>query len=187
MLFIAIVATALVLGYGLLFLVFAIAGGEGADSGDSVGTGRGVSVDLHGRDSAEDWVIVLDLDPGLTEGLVSASMFVSANGGLPGLPGVEIKPGPPIEEGEPFLHRDGDGHHSVEWPFEIPADCADGCQLDFPIRITQLGDGPLASFSFSTSVSIRWEDWQAKEKALGIDVPLPARASLEVIGPHEDQ
>jgi hypothetical protein len=160
--------------------------GNGPPSSGSVGT-NGVSIDLQGIDSTEDWEIVVDVDPGMTAGLEATLISVSANGGHPELPLVEITPGPPIEDGEPFLHRAGDGHHSVEWPFDLPAECRDGCRLVFPVQVAQLGEGPFAQMSWQATLHMDWEDSEAYASAVGeADVNFHTKVDIELRGPDHD-
>jgi hypothetical protein len=141
--------------------------GNGPPSRGSVSAEPSPSVDLHEIGSTQTWEIVVDVEPGMTAGLDATSITVSANGGHPELPLVEIRPGPPIEDGEPFLHQAREGYHSVEWPFDLPAGCQDGCRLVFPVQATQLGEGSFAQMSWQATVHMYWEDADAMSAAIG--------------------
>lgn len=179
------------LGVGLLVFgapVLVSLWGEGPPSSGSVGLKYPTDLELQGVDSTEIWEIVVEIPSGMTVGLDATSISVSANGGHPDLPLVEIRPGPPIEDGEPFLHRAGDGHHSVEWPFDLPDDCQDGCRLVVPVQITQLGEGPFAEMSWRARFHMDWEDSEAMTSALGeeADGNFHTRVDIEVRGPDRD-
>jgi hypothetical protein len=162
---------------------------------------------LQGLGTSETWQVVVTLDPGLTEGLAASNLVVAAPGTNRDLPAVEVTPGPPLVGAPPLGHVGGQERHQVEWPIDIPADCADGCRLVFPFAITQTGlpfsytqrfyfpfhlpaegtgeypyDFSTDSFSFNMWMEMEWEDGQAKDAALG-DGLLDDKATFDIDGP----
>ena len=167
-----------------------LGGGEGTEGAAYVATYTD-GVDLHGAGTTEAWEIVIDLGPGITRGLStlsSPSISVEAYSESPDLPQIEISAGPPIESGQESVRHPAHKweRDSSNWPIEIPEECLDGCRLVFPIEVTQLGEGPLASFDIGTDLKLVWETIPTIQDALG-GAELRDHASIELTGPDRSQ
>lgn len=154
--------------------------------GDFVPT-RPVNVELDEQGDTEEWTVVVTLNEGLLDGLVRSTLSVYLNGGDSRRSSVEIRPGPPIEDGEALVHPSEPKQSRVEWRFDMPPECEAGCTMEIPIFFTQLEESRNTSISPHVQLNLEWEHWEKMNQTLGSE-PLHKQADVELIGPEgEDQ
>lgn len=69
-------------------------------------------------------------------------------------PAVEFRLGPPIDE---TLIVDAPGNYFEEFPWPLPDNCSDGCEVVVPVTIEQTGAGDTPSFSWSGSYYVEYD------------------------------